>query len=256
MLKSAFRLLYTIWCVLVFVVFFLLMLPLVLLGSWLAGTKNRFGLRLAHGTIRTWGMLSFVFIGMPIRIDWRFRPEPGQAYVYCANHFSYFDIAVTGVMVPGLYAFIGKIGVRKIPLFGYMYARLHIMVDRSSAQSRAYSLAKCMRTLAQGRSIIIFPEGGIKAETPPAMVYPFKDGAFTMAIQQQVPIVPLTLVNNYRILPDTSPFRVYWQPVQVVVHEPITTTGLTQADVDALREQTYRIIDQELRQASQQKQSV
>lgn len=229
------------------------MLPFILLGSWLAGEKHQFGLQLAHGAVRAWGTLAFLFMGMPILVDWRFRPEPGKAYVYCANHFSYFDIAVTGVIVPGLYAFIGKIGVRKLPLFGYMYTKLHIMVDRSSAQSRAYSLGKCMRTLAQGRSIVIFPEGGIKAEHPPRMVYPFKDGAFTMAIQQQVPIVPLTLVNNYQILPDVGPFRVRWQPVRVVVHEPISTTGLTQANADDLRERTYRIIDNELMKSDVQR---
>lgn len=246
MLKSWFSLLYTIWCVLVFVVLFLLLFPVILLGTWLADNKNRFGLPLAHGAVRTWGALAFVFMAMPIRINWQFRPEPGKAYVYCANHFSYFDIAVTGVVVPGLYAFIGKLSVKKLPLFGYMYAKLHIMVDRSSPQSRAYSLGKCMRTLAQGRSIVIFPEGGIKAQHPPKMVYPFKDGAFSMAIQQQVPIVPLTLVNNYRILPEGKPFRMNWEPVQVVFHKPISTAGLTQADADTLREQTYRIIENEL----------
>ena len=245
MLKSLLSLLYTIWSVSVFVISFLLMLPVILLGSWLSGGKTGFGLQLAHGAVRVWGTLVFIFMAMPIRVDWRFRPEPGKAYVYCANHFSYFDIAVAAVIVPGLYAFIGKIGARKLPLFGYMYAKLHVMVDRSSAQSRAYSLAKCMRTLAEGRSIVIFPEGGISAPNPPQM-HSFRDGAFTMAIQQQVPIVPLTLVNNYRILPDSKPFRVNWEPVQVVVHEPISTTGLTLADVDSLRERTYRIIENEL----------
>ncbi len=245
MLYSWFRLLYTVWCVLVFAVLFLLLVPFVLLGSWLVGKTDRFGLQLAHGAIRLWGILAFVFMAIPIRVEWRFRPTPGQAYVYCANHFSYFDIAVLGVMVPGLYAFIGKKSVRKLPLFGYMYARLHILVDRSNARSRASSLSRCIQTLAQGRSIIIFPEGGIQAENPPRMC-PFKEGAFTMAIQQQVPLVPLTLLNNYRILPDNGPFRVHWQPVRVVVHKPIPTTGLTQADAAALRERTYRIIDHEL----------
>ena len=245
MLKSLFSLLYTIWSVSIFVISFLLTLPVILLGSWLSGGKNGFGLQLAHGAVRVWGTLVFIFMAMPIRVEWRFRPETGKAYVYCANHFSYLDIAVAAVIVPGLYAFIGKIGVRKLPLFGYMYAKLHVMVDRSSTQSRAYSLAKCMRTLAQGRSIVIFPEGGITAPAPPQM-HPFKDGAFTMAIQQQVPIVPLTLVNNYRILPDSKPFRVNWEPVQVVFHEPIPTTGLTPGDVDSLRERTYRVIEKEL----------
>jgi 1-acyl-sn-glycerol-3-phosphate acyltransferase len=243
--------LYTAWCVLVFALTFVLMLPFVLLGSWLASNKSQVGLRLAHGAIRTWGYLAFPLIGMPIRVDWQFRPERGKAYVYCANHFSYLDIAVLGVIIPGLYAFIGKIGVRKIPLFGYMFAKLHVMVDRSSAESRAYSLNKCIRTLASGRSIIIFPEGGIHAKnppdgSPPTMVYPFKDGAFTMAIQQQVPIVPVSLLNNYLILPDEKPFRVRWAPVRIVVHEPISTNGLTQSDANTLREQTYRVIEETL----------
>jgi 1-acyl-sn-glycerol-3-phosphate acyltransferase len=243
--------LYTAWCILVFALTFLLVVPFVLLGSWLASNKSEAGLRLAHGAIRTWGHIAFPLIGMPLRVEWRFRPQRGQAYVYCANHFSYLDIAVLGVIIPGLYAFIGKIGVRKIPLFGYMFAKLHVMVDRSSAESRAYSLTKCIRTLASGRPIIIFPEGGIKAPlkpdgSPPTMIYPFKDGAFTMAIQQQVPVVPVTLLNNYRIVPDASPFRVHWAPSRIVIHEPIPTTGLTQTDASALRERTYRTIEEEL----------
>ena len=246
MLLSWLRVLYTVWCGLLFASLFLVFFPFIFLALQIRG-----GARYAHNAVRRMGQLFFIGIAMPIRVDWRFRPDPKQAYVYCANHFSYIDIAVTGVMVPGFYAYIGKIGVRKIPFFGYMFARLHIMVDRSSSQSRAYSLAKCIRTLAQGRSIVIFPEGGIKigdvpAGNVPRMAYPFKDGAFTMAIQQQVPIVPLTLLNNYRILPDTKPLRVRWQPVRVVVHEPIPTAGLTQADVNALREQAYQVIDTEL----------
>ena len=251
MLKSWLIALYTVWCVLVFALLLLPLLPIILLGSWLYAQKIRFGLHLAHGMVRLWGFLAFVLMAIPIRTNWRFTPEKGKAYVYCANHFSYFDIAVLGTIVPGLYAFIGKIGVRKLPLFGYMYAKLHVMVDRSSPQSRAYSLAKCMRTLAEGRSIIIFPEGGIKAQNPPQMVYPFKDGAFTMAIQKQVPVVPITLINNYQILPDGPLFRVHWQPVDVVFHEPIPTVGLTQADADALREQAYQVIDGELKKAVQ-----
>lgn len=70
MLKSWFSLLYTIWCLLMFVVFFLLMLPFILLGSWLASSKSQFGLKLAHGAVRTWGTLAFIFIGMPIKVDW------------------------------------------------------------------------------------------------------------------------------------------------------------------------------------------
>ena len=74
----------------------------------------------------------------------------------------------------------------------------------------------------------------------------FKDGAFTMAVQQQVPIVPVTLLNNYQILPDKSPVRFHWHPLRAVIHPPIATKGMTQDDVPRLKEETYRIINTEL----------
>ncbi|TAE28124.1 MAG: 1-acyl-sn-glycerol-3-phosphate acyltransferase [Cytophagales bacterium] len=235
------RLIYTAYCAVLFAVLFILFFPFIFLCiQWDGGRQY------AHGAVRTMGRLFFILAGMPIRIDRRFRPDPKKAYVYCANHFSYLDIAVTGAVVPGFYAFIGKKSVKNIPLFGYMFARLHIMVDREAARSRAYSLAKCIRVLKEGRSIIIFPEGGINTKEVPKMTYPFKDGAFVMAIQQQIPVVPLTLVNNYKILPDAYPLRVRWAPVEVVFHEPIPTVGLTQADMETLKEQTFRVIEAEL----------
>lgn len=200
---------------------------------------------MAHRINRIWGKLFFGVIGMPIRVEYRFRPDPRGVYVFCANHFSYIDIAALGVILNNYYAFIGKSEVKHIPLLGYMFAKLHVQVDRSQPNSRAYSLAKSIRTLASGRSIAIFPEGGIRATEPPQMV-PFKDGAFTMAIQQQVPVVPVTLLNNYQILPDKSPVRLHWHPLRAVVHTPIETKGMTQDDVDRLREETYTIINAEL----------
>lgn len=235
------RLLYTAYCAVLFALLFILFFPFIFACiQWDGGRRH------AHGAVRVMGRLFFILAGMPIRIDWRFRPDPKLAYVYCANHFSYLDIAVTGAVVPGFYAFIGKKSVKNIPLFGYMFARLHIMVDREAARSRAYSLAKCIRVLKEGRSIIIFPEGGINTKEVPKMTYPFKDGAFVMAIQQQVPIVPITLANNYKILPDAYPLRIHRARVEVVFHEPILTAGLTQDNMETLKEQTFSVIDAEL----------
>jgi len=200
---------------------------------------------LAHKINYIWGTLFFMGAGIPVRVEYRFKPEPKGVYVFCANHFSYLDIAVMGVIVKNFYAFVGKSDVKTIPLLGYMFAKLHVQVDRDQPNSRAYSLAKSIRTLASGRSIMIFPEGGIRATDPPQMV-PFKDGAFTMAIQQQVPIVPVTLLNNYAILPDKSPIRFHWHPLRAVIHPPIETVGMTQDDVTRLKEETYNIIDREL----------
>ncbi|WP_026308924.1 lysophospholipid acyltransferase family protein [Spirosoma spitsbergense] len=233
--------LYTIWCTVCFIVLYILLFPIQFVFLQRDSWKP-----IAHGINRIWGKLFFICAGMPVRIEHRFRPDPKGVYVFCANHFSYLDIAAMGVVVDNYYAFIGKSEVKRIPLLGYMFTKLHVQVDRNQSNSRAYSLAKSIRTLASGRSIMIFPEGGIQATNPPQMT-PFKDGAFTMAIQQQVPIVPITLLDNYRILPDKSPVRFHWHSLRAVIHPPIETVGMTQANLDNLKQETYRVIDNELK---------
>ncbi|GAB4036282.1 lysophospholipid acyltransferase family protein [Spirosoma jeollabukense] len=234
------QLLYTIWCAVYLVALYIVLFPIQFVCLQRDDWKP-----LAHKINYIWGKLFFIGIGMPVRVERRFHPDPNQTYVFCANHFSYLDIAAMGLIVRNYYAFVGKSDVKQIPLIGYMFAKLHVQVDRNQPNSRAYSLAKSIRTLASGRSIMIFPEGGIRATEIPQMV-PFKDGAFTMAIQQQVPIVPITLLNNYQILPDESPVRFHWHPLRAIVHPPIETAGMTQDDVERLKQETYRIIDTEL----------
>ena len=232
--------LYTIWCTICFVILYILLFPIQFVFLQRDSWKP-----MAHEINRIWGKLFFICAGMPVRVEYRFRPDPKGVYVFCANHFSYLDIAAMGVIVDNYYAFIGKSEVKRIPLLGYMFAKLHVQVDRNQSNSRAYSLAKSIRTLASGRSIMIFPEGGIHTKAPPKMI-PFKDGAFTMAIQQQVPVVPITLLDNYRILPDKSPIRFHWHPLRAVIHAPIETAGLTQEDMEKLKQKTYTVINNEL----------
>jgi 1-acyl-sn-glycerol-3-phosphate acyltransferase len=240
------RLLYSIWCAIYFVLLYLVLFPIQFVFLQRDEWKP-----VAHKINYIWGRLFFLGIGMPIHVEHRFKPDPKQVYVFCANHFSYLDIAAMGVIVKNYYAFVGKSEVKHIPLLGYMFAKLHVQVDRDQPNSRAYSLAKSIRTLASGRSIMIFPEGGIRAKQPPKMHHPFKDGAFVMAIQQQVPIVPVTLLNNYEILPDVPKVRMHWHPLRAVIHPPIETKGLTQENIEWLKEETYRIIDAELMKAEQ-----
>ncbi|WP_420148333.1 lysophospholipid acyltransferase family protein [Spirosoma sp.] len=232
--------LYTIWCAIWLVSLYLVLFPF----QFVFLQRNEWK-PLAHKINAIWGKLFFLGVGISVRVEYRFKPDPRGVYVICANHFSYLDIAAMGVIIDNYYAFVGKSEVKHIPLLGYMFAKLHVQVDRSQPNSRAYSLAKSIRTLASGRSIMIFPEGGIRAPEPPQMVA-FKDGAFKMAIQQQVPIVPITLLNNYQILPDKSPIRFHRHVLRAVIHPPIETVGMTQTDVDRLKQETYQIIDTEL----------
>jgi 1-acyl-sn-glycerol-3-phosphate acyltransferase len=230
-------LLYTAWCAFWFVTLFLILFPF----TWLFLQKEEWK-PYAHYVNRLWGKFFFAIVGIRIKVENRFKPEPRGTYVLCANHFSYLDIASMGVIVNNYYVFVGKHGVKKVPLFGYMFAKLHIQVDREKGHSRAYSLNKSIKTLASGRSVMIFPEGGIATKNLPHLHLPLQKGAFIMAIQQQVPLVPISLLTNHHLLPDESPFRIRPGVVQAVVHEPIATTGLTQDDVPALMQRWAEVV--------------
>jgi 1-acyl-sn-glycerol-3-phosphate acyltransferase len=108
------------------------------------------------------------------------------------------------------------------------------------------TMVASMKAIDEGKSLVIYPEGGIVTPHPPTMV-PFKDGAFRTAIEKQIPIVPVTIPNNWKILPDRNPLRLLHGKVKVVFHEPIETKGLTLENLKEVKEKVYSIIDTELR---------
>jgi 1-acyl-sn-glycerol-3-phosphate acyltransferase len=105
------------------------------------------------------------------------------------------------------------------------------------------SLRRAMQAVAAGRSVFIMPEGGIVSDQIPQMKYPFKDGAFLVAIDQQVPIVPISFLNLHDIMPAAFLFK--GQP-KIHIHAPIPTLGLTRDDLPALKERIFHIIQDTL----------
>lgn len=235
------RRLYSFWCQFWFVTLFLLLFPLF----WLFLQREAWHPK-AHYLNRLWGHLYFPICGLPVTLENRQPLPANQTYVFCANHFSYLDIAVMGVAIPHFYAFIGKSQLTKVPLFGYMFRKLHIPVNRESKMERYRILQKSIRCLRHGRSIVVFPEGGIRSEHPPHMA-DFKDGAFRMAIETKTPVVPITFPYNWQILPDVGGLQFRRKPIKVVIHEPISTENLTMDDVETLKNATFAVIDNELK---------
>ena len=146
--------------------------------------------------------------------------------------------------------FIGKKELEKIPIFGFIYKRTMILVDRSSNESKKKVFEETKNKLNSGISLGIFPEGtvpGIEVE-----LAPFKHGAFTMAIEHQVPIVPMTFLDNKKRFPWScggliggskgSPGK-----LRVKIHEPIDTTGMVKEDRVVLSEKVRKIILDDLR---------
>lgn len=235
------------YCLLLFSVSFLLVFPFFLVPIVF---KKKFQL---VGVInRVWGHVLFPLVFLPFKVELRGVFNSSKQYIFCPNHFSYLDIPVMALN-PYNAIFVGKDEMEKIPLFGFMYRNLHITVNREKLKSRYDTYVKSGEALDQGKSLTIFPEGGIVSKEFPRMAR-FKDGAFRLAIEKQIPIVPVTIATNWIILPDglTSLKR---ETIRLVFHEPIEP-DTTRWTVQTLKDEVYRTIDTELRATEKQYKNV
>lgn len=194
---------------------------------------------------RWWAYILFPIALLPYKVECRSKLTPKKQYIFCPNHFSYLDIGAMGLN-PINAIFVGKNDMEKIPLFGFMYRKLHITVDRSKLKSRVNTLKKSMKAIDEGKSLVIFPEGGIITKHPPRMT-PFKDGAFRTAIEKQIPVVPVSIPNNWIILPDKVPMYLQRGTILVIFHKPIETKGYTLDQIDELKNKVFETIDHELK---------
>jgi 1-acyl-sn-glycerol-3-phosphate acyltransferase len=233
------RALYTGYGVVVFATLFFLALPFFLIPMYFNKRHSMIGI-----INRWWARLLFFFIAIPFKVEYRSPLYKGKKYIFCSNHFSYLDIPTLGLVSENT-IFVGKTGIENIPLFGYMYGKLHITVDRKKLKSRYESVKRSMEAINEGKSLVIFPEGGIVTKKDPQMAK-FKDGAFRIAIEKQIAIVPVTIPYNWIILPPEE-FLLRWHPLKVIFHEPLETAGLTLQDVGTLKDKLFSIIESELK---------
>jgi len=123
---------------------------------------------------------------------------------------------------------------------------LYVTKGKTEPRSRGNLKPPEFNSIDEGYSIGIFPEGGIKTEKVPKMA-PFKNGAFAMALEKQVPILPVSLLGAYKIMKGS--FFINWSPCEVVCHKPIYTDGFTTKDIDKFRDKCYKILQSELDKA-------
>lgn len=234
-----FRRIYSVWAILSIATFFVVfIIPQILCIPF---TRAHFlALRLNH----LWALGFFRLAFLPVKKDWRFKLDPTQQYILCANHFSYLDIPALGLF-PKPFKFVGKSQLSKIPLFGLMYNKIHITVNRSSYKSRAMSLAKARSALKSGFSLGFFPEGGIRLKEFPNMVN-FQDGAFRLAVEHNIPIIPVSFLDNHFILPDDDLFLITRKTCRIVYHEPIIPQTASEEEIKKLKSDVHRVIQDEL----------
>jgi len=191
---------------------------------------------------RAWAFFLQVATGTPLRIERR-AVLPPAPYIICCNHSSYLDIVQMYNVVPEYFLFIGKYELLRWPLFNMFFKGMNIAVNRGSHVEAAKAFRRAAKALDRGTSLAIFPEGTIPGTTP--RMKPFKDGAFKLAIEKQVPIVPVTFLDHWRLFGEPTDVMSRARPgiARAVVHPAIPTQGLTMDDLVDLRAQVFRTIE-------------
>jgi 1-acyl-sn-glycerol-3-phosphate acyltransferase len=236
--KYPFWVLYRIWF------YVLVALPIIALFPILLASISRekwypFFFRLA----RFWAKFILIGMGFAYKITKEQTPDPTKSYMFVANHTSMVDIMLMLTAVKNPFVFVGKKELAKIPLFGFFYKRTCILVDRSSAKSRQAVFLRAQKRLKQGLSICIFPEGGVPEEH--VILDGFKDGAFRLAINHQIPVVPITFYDNKKRFSYTF-FSGGPGIMRAKIHKFLNTDGLTIDDTKSLNKSARNLILEEL----------
>jgi 1-acyl-sn-glycerol-3-phosphate acyltransferase len=224
---------------------YLFFLPLVGLStiffgtiSLLCGLWDKDGSQ-QHFIARIWARTLLRIALSPVKLEHARRLRLHETAVYASNHLSYYDTPVLFAKLPFQFRILAKAPLWKIPFIGWYLNRSgQVPIDQSSARTGVVSLGKGVKTIKSGLPMVIFPEGG-RAATGELQV--MAAGAAWIAIKAQVPLVPLTLVGTYELLP-IHVYSLRPRPLKLIVGEPIPTTGLTTRDAEDLTAVLHKVI--------------
>lgn len=171
-----------------------------------------------HKVQQFWSRSFFWLMFLPVSVDGEEHIQKGQSYVFVANHQSMFDVWLVYGWLPVIFKWLMKAELRKVPFVGIgCKAAGHIFVDRRNAKASMESLKEVEKQLSNGVCTVIFPEG---TRSLNGEVGRFKRGAFQIAIDLGLPVIPLSLDGCFEVLPKGKPF-VHHHPVHMHIGEPI-----------------------------------
>ena len=232
--------LWKIWFVLCFAIPFLFLFPVF----YFALKTKRFDLvfKLKRVWARIISACAFLYPSISYQTKKYNLPKP---CIIVSNHTSYLDIIFCPFYIDHTAVFMGKYELLKIPLFKYFFVYLDIPVNRKSITNAHKAFSDAGKKIDEGLSMVIYPEGTISEN---GKLRAFKNGAFKLAIEKQVPIVPIVNLNNWHFLQNGGFFKSYGRPgnPKIIVGNPIYTKGMTDKDVDELKEKIHTFTVTEL----------
>lgn len=203
-----------------------------------------------YGLLNRLRKMQSYLVAMLVGIRFKFTFEQplnkNKTYIYCANHSSTLDIMIMCVLGQGRYHFMGKEELKKNPILGIFFKTIDVAVSRESKMSSFRAFKKAGDNLANGMSLMIFPEGKIDDVYPPVL-QEFKNGPFRLAIDKNIAVVPVSITNAWELLWDSG-VKLGSKPgiVNVYVHEPILTSILALENDEALKAKVYDKINSKL----------
>lgn len=231
-----------IWCITVFATMMLVMFPFVIVINLIFSGKR--AQTLSFVCLRIWAGVFLVLGLFRLKIKNKHVQDPRGSYIYVCNHGSYLDAIAIVLSAPQAFKPLGKRELVKIPIFGWMYRNLVVMVDRSNPESRAKSVELLKEELQHGQSLFIFPEGTMNRGNE--LLGPFYDGAFRIAIETQTPIAPMVLINARNLLHRDHPTRIKPGTLTMVFMPPIPVAGMVMDDLPKLKEQVKQLMEKQI----------
>jgi 1-acyl-sn-glycerol-3-phosphate acyltransferase len=204
--------------------------PIFIVASVITSLTTVLGCMLGNGHFwgyypgKYWSRLAIWLCLLPVKVEGRELLDNKQSYVFVANHQGAFDIFLIYGFLNRNFKWMMKKGLRKIPLVGIAceYAH-HIFVDKSGPSKIRKTYDTARETLKEGMSVVVFPEG---ARSFTGHMGVFRRGAFMLADELQLPVVPLTINGSFNVKPRMKDlFWVFWHPLKLTIHEPIAPIG-------------------------------
>lgn len=190
---------------------------------------------------RIWAKVVLRVLLLPIHVEGREHLQPRQSYVFVANHQGPVDIFLIYGYLGRNFKWMMKKALRKMPLVGVACEKArHIFVDKSGPKAIKETIDKARATLQNGTSLVVFPEGSRSFTGHMGL---FRKGAFQLADDLQLPVVPVTIDGSFDVLTRMAGFNfVHWHPLRLVIHEPIPPVGEGKEDIKHTMEEAYRVI--------------
>lgn len=236
MMKTVLQKIYMIWVLIVFTTFMLILLPLIIFPILI---HVRVGMGTFYG-LKIWSWIFSKLNFIPYKIIGKENVKASNSYIYTCNHTSFLDAPGIALAIPNQFRPLAKKELLKIPVFGLIVRVVTVIVDRSSHESRKKSLQKLKGIIKKGVSILIFPEG--TQNRTDKLLQPFFSGAFRTAIETGTPIMPMVVINAGKLMP---PGTISIKPgeIKVVFGEAIPVDAYTLENVNELKDQTFKVME-------------